>query len=175
MKRIRARGAAAVETAFVLPLLALVVLGIVYFGWLFNNYVVLEQAAAAAAHTLASERGFASPCTDAQTAIQQVGTQVGAGTPLSKALSSSVFCTPDSTTKTSGLVTGAFIVGSNKACSTDSVCASNLGSSTSTPAPGTMATVTLTYTFGVPFTDSYRGANPFLTKSLSVSMSELVQ
>ncbi|WP_084169823.1 TadE/TadG family type IV pilus assembly protein [Paraburkholderia ferrariae] len=169
VRRFRARGAAAVEMAFVLPLLVLVVLGIVYFGWLFNNYVVMVQSAAAGAHTLATERGFSTPCSDAQTAIQQVGTQAGTGTPLSGALSTSVLCG-----KASGLIAAIFTVGGTT-CTSDSACVTALGSSTVTPAAGTMATVTLTYRFGAPFTDTSYGNSSFLARTLTVSMSELVQ
>jgi Flp pilus assembly protein TadG len=64
------RGAALVETVFVLPVLLLVVTGITAFGLALNNYQVLTNAVNTGAQALAVSRGqTADPCKTATTAI----------------------------------------------------------------------------------------------------------
>jgi Flp pilus assembly protein TadG len=70
----REEGAALYEFALVLPLLVMMLVGIIKFGILFYDYVVLADAVAAGARTLATNRsvGTATPnaCQLAQTAVQ---------------------------------------------------------------------------------------------------------
>ncbi len=69
----REGGQALVEFALVLPLLLVLVLGIIKFGILFNNYITLTNAVVNGARTLATNRGAGTgpptACTLASTAI----------------------------------------------------------------------------------------------------------
>src|SRR6476660_3038918 len=58
------QGQALVEFAMVIPLLALIVLGVVKFGALYTNYTQLIDAARSSARQFAIERGQADPCGD---------------------------------------------------------------------------------------------------------------
>lgn len=150
VKRTRQRGAAAVELALVLPLLLALIFGIVQFGWLINNYLVLTNAASLGAHQLAAERGYASPYSDATAAIHS---QTGA---------------------LNGTLTISMSVGGTS-CTSDSACASALGSSTSAPAAGTQAKVQLGYTFAPLFGGTLDNLKGIMPRSLSATMSEVVQ
>ena len=150
MKRTRQRGAAAVELAFVLPLLLALIFGIVQFGWLINNYLVLTNAASLGAHQLAAERGYSTPYSDASAAIHS---QTGA---------------------LNGTLTISMSVG-GASCTSDSACASALGSSTQAPAAGTQAQVQLGYTFAPLFGGSLYNLKSIMPASLSATMSEVVQ
>ncbi len=57
-------GQALLEFAMVLPLLALIVLGVVKFGALYTNYTQLIDTARSSARQFAIERGQADPCGD---------------------------------------------------------------------------------------------------------------
>jgi Flp pilus assembly protein TadG len=59
--RKREDGQALVEFAFVVPVLLLIVLGIVQFGILFNNYITLTDAVRAGARQAAVSRTLANP------------------------------------------------------------------------------------------------------------------
>ncbi|WP_205999296.1 TadE/TadG family type IV pilus assembly protein [Paraburkholderia sp. Ac-20342] len=150
IKRKTQRGAAAVELALVLPLLLALIFGSVQFGWFVNNYLMLTNAAALGAHQLASERGYAAPYTDTANAIN---TQTG-------------------TLK--GTLTISMSVGGTS-CTSDSTCASALGSGTQAPAAGTQAIVQLGYTFAPLFGGALFGLKSIMPSSLSASMSEVVQ
>jgi Flp pilus assembly protein TadG len=67
------KGQAIIEFAIMMPLLLILVIGIIQFGIVFNNYITLTNAVAIGARTLAINRGlYAGPptaCTAAQTAI----------------------------------------------------------------------------------------------------------
>jgi Flp pilus assembly protein TadG len=54
-------GVAAVETAVVLPVLLIVLLGIMDMGLLFNNYISLTNAVRVTSRILASSRGSSTP------------------------------------------------------------------------------------------------------------------
>jgi Flp pilus assembly protein TadG len=54
-------GQALVEFAFVVPVLLLIILGIVQFGILFNNYITLTDAVRAGARQAAVSRTLANP------------------------------------------------------------------------------------------------------------------
>jgi len=62
-------GQAVVEMALVLPILMLVILGIMKFGILYNNYLQLTDAVRSGARQYAVERSQATPCIDSAQAI----------------------------------------------------------------------------------------------------------
>ncbi|CAE6713084.1 TadE/TadG family type IV pilus assembly protein [Paraburkholderia domus] len=150
MKRKNQRGATAVEFALVLPILLALLFGTVQFGWLMNNYLALTNAASLGAHLLASERGYATPYSDTQRAIL-------ASTPA----------------LTSALTISMSVGGTS--CTSDSTCASALGTSTQAPAAGTVASVSLGYTFLPLFTGALYSLKSIMPSSLTATMSELVQ
>lgn len=150
MKRKNQRGGAAVEFALVLPILLACLFGTVQFGWLMNNYVMLTNAASLGAHQLASERGYATPYTDTQQAILA------------------------STAALKSALTITMSVGGTT-CTSDSTCASALGTSTQAPTAGTEASVSLGYSFAPLFTGALYGLKSIMPSSLSAQMSELVQ
>ena len=63
-------GITAVEFAMVLPMLALLLLGIIKLGVAFNNYIQLTNAASAGARQLTISRGSSTPYTGTINAIQ---------------------------------------------------------------------------------------------------------
>jgi Flp pilus assembly protein TadG len=149
--RKRQRGATAVEFAIVSPLLFLMLFGVIQFGWLFNNYIILTNAASVGAHVLATERGYSTPYSDAKSAILST--------------TSSLIGSPTITMTVGGT-----------ACSTDSACASALGTSTQPPADGTQATVSLSYAFSALAGGGlYYGLSYVLPSSLGATMSNYVQ
>ncbi|MFM0209118.1 TadE/TadG family type IV pilus assembly protein [Paraburkholderia sediminicola] len=150
MKRKNQRGATAVEFALVLPILLALLFGTVQFGWLMNNYLALTNAASLGAHLLASERGYATPYTDTQRAIL-------ASTPA----------------LTSALTISMSVGGTS--CTSDSTCASALGTSTQAPTAGTEASVSLGYPFSPLFTGALYSLKSIMPSSLTATMSELVQ
>ncbi|NML32518.1 TadE/TadG family type IV pilus assembly protein [Paraburkholderia antibiotica] len=150
MKRKSQRGAATVELALVLPLLLALIFGIVQFGWLINNYLVLTNAASLGAHQLAAERGYAAPYSDTTAAIRS---QTGA---------------------LNGTLTISVSVGGTS-CTSDSTCAAALGTTTQAPSAGTQAKVQLGYTFVPVFGGSLDNLKSIMPTSLSATMSELVQ
>lgn len=150
MKRKNQRGGAAVEFALVLPILLALLFGTVQFGWLVNNYVTLTNAASLGARLLASERGYATPYTDTQQAIL------------------------NSTASLKSALTITMSVGGST-CSSDSACASALGTSTVAPAAGTEATISLGYSFSPIFSGTLFNLKSIMPTSLSANMSEIVQ
>jgi len=150
MKLKNQRGATAVEFALVLPILLALLFGTVQFGWLMNNYLALTNAASLAAHLLASERGYATPYSDTQAAIL-------AATPSLK-----------------NAITISMSVGGTS-CTSDSTCATALGTSTQAPAAGTEASVSLGYSFTPLFSGTLYNLKSIMPTSLSATMSELVQ
>jgi Flp pilus assembly protein TadG len=150
MKRKNQRGAAAVEFALVLPVLLALLFGTVQFGWLMNNYLALTNAASLGAHQLAAERGYTTPYTDTQQAI------LAATSALKSAL------------------TITMSVGGTT-CTSDSTCATALGTSTTAPAAGTEAKVSLGYSFTPLFNGALYSLKSIMPTSLSANMSELVQ
>ncbi|MGF6726260.1 Flp pilus assembly protein TadG [Paraburkholderia sp. GAS41] len=150
MKRERQSGAALVEFALVLPVLFLVLFGAVQFGWLINNYLMLTNAASVGTHLLASERGYSSPYSDTQAAV------LAATSTLKNTLAITV--------KVGGTT-----------CTSDSACATALGTQTQPPATGTQASVSLSYTFTPPYKGALYSLKSMMPSSLSATMSELVQ
>ncbi len=69
----RENGQALVEFSLVLPILLVVMLGLMKFGLLFENYLTLTDAVRAGARQLAIGRGGSDPCAAAVTATQNAG------------------------------------------------------------------------------------------------------
>lgn len=91
-----------VEFALVLPVLLLVLLAILKFGLLFENYLTLTDAVRSGARTLAIGRGTANACTPA---VAQVKASAGSLNQASLSVSAAnvTFTSPDSCTSlTSG-------------------------------------------------------------------------
>lgn len=70
------KGQAAVEFALVLPVLMAIVLGIVQFGILFNNYITLTDAVRAGARKAAVSRPLNDSGASAKTAVQNAATNL---------------------------------------------------------------------------------------------------
>ena len=101
-RRNRESGQAMVEFALVLPVLLLILLAILKFGLLFENYLTLTDAVRSGARTLAIGRGTANACTPA---VAQVKASAGSLNQSSLTVSTSTitFTSPDSCTSlTSG-------------------------------------------------------------------------
>jgi Flp pilus assembly protein TadG len=62
-------GVAAVEFAFLAPILLVLITGVCQFTMVLGNYMTLEHAVGAGARILAISRGDSTPVTDAQTQI----------------------------------------------------------------------------------------------------------
>ena len=62
-------GQALVEFALVIPVLMLILLGILKFGILYNNYLQLTDAVRSGARQMSIERGQGDPCGDAAGAL----------------------------------------------------------------------------------------------------------
>jgi Flp pilus assembly protein TadG len=150
MKRERQSGAAVVEFALVLPVLFLVLFGAVQFGWLMNNYLLLTDAASVGAHLLAAERGYTTPYSDTEAAVLAA----------------------TSTMKNTLTIT---IQVGGTTCTSDSTCASALGTQTQPPTTGTQASVSLSYAFTPPYQGGLYSLKSMMPSSLSATMSELVQ
>jgi Flp pilus assembly protein TadG len=115
-------GATTVEFAIVLPLFLMIVFGVMQFGLLLNNYVMLNNAAVLGARVLAKERGYPTPYTDTQNQI----------------LASMQTMSQTATIK---MYVGGTL------CSSDSACIALLGNSSTQPPPNTQAKVSLSYNF----------------------------
>jgi len=152
----RQRGVAAVEFALGLPALLFMIFAIVQAGWWMSNYVVLTNAASAGARLLAAERGFSAPYTDTYTAVQSA--------------TSSLSGTPTVIVSVIGAATTT--CAGNMA---DATCATALGSLSQPPAAGTLAKVSLTYSFVPPFGGSLFGLSSIMPSTLSANASVAVQ
>ncbi|HEX3664439.1 MAG TPA: TadE/TadG family type IV pilus assembly protein [Rhizomicrobium sp.] len=62
-------GVAAIEFAFLAPVLLLMIAGVCQFTMVLGNYMTLEHAVGAGARTLAISRGDSTPVTDTQTQV----------------------------------------------------------------------------------------------------------
>jgi Flp pilus assembly protein TadG len=69
-------GSALVEFAFVLPVLLLLMLGLVQFGMMFYNYILVTNAAATGAREFSISRLDSSPYTDTESAINSATTNL---------------------------------------------------------------------------------------------------
>ena len=63
----RQDGQAVVEMALILPVLLLLIVGILKFGLLYNNYITLTDSVRVGARSLSLGRGLLDPCTPALT------------------------------------------------------------------------------------------------------------
>ncbi len=153
----RQRGLATVEFALGLPVLLFMMFGIVQVGTWMSNYVVLTRAASAAARLLASERGFSAPYTDTASVVSAVtGDLPGTPTVTMEVISSSGAATCAGT-------------------SANTTCATALGTISQPPPAGTMAYVSLSYTFVPPFGGALDGLASIMPATLSASASVVVQ
>ena len=109
-------GTAAIEFAFLAPVLFLLLIGMFQFGILINNYIQLTEAVRVGGRTLSISRGAATPFTSARDAIY-------ASAP--------------------GLAQGNFTITmtvNGTSCAADAACKTTMAS-----AQGTQATVTASY------------------------------
>jgi hypothetical protein len=60
-------------------------------------------------------------------------------------------------------------------CTSDSACASALGTQTQPPATGTQASVSLSYAFSAPYKGALYSLKSMMPSSLSATMTEIVQ
>lgn len=145
------KGIAAVEFAILAPVLLLIALGLVQFGWLLSNYVMVANAASAGARYFASQRGTTSPYSGTQTQVQ---------------------------TSAAGLSTGnlsitATVNGGN--CTSDTACAADLTSAASGAAVATAA-VSVTYSnFSPLFKGALSGLYSIMPSALNATAVERVQ
>jgi Flp pilus assembly protein TadG len=147
----RESGAVTVEFSLVIPVLLLMLFGIAGFGMFFNNYILLTNAASVGARILASERGYSTPYSDTQAAIQQATTTMHSAPTI---------------TMTVG----------GTACTSDTSCATALGTATQPPPSGTQATVSLTYALPVLAPGSLpRSIASMLPSNVVATMSNYVQ
>lgn len=70
------RGQAMVETAIVLPLLLIVLLGLIQFGLLFRDYLALVDAVRAGARTAAVSRDSADPAGATRAKVRAAGSDL---------------------------------------------------------------------------------------------------
>jgi Flp pilus assembly protein TadG len=157
MKRERQRGVATVELALGLPVLLLMIFGIVQVAWWMSNYVVLTNAASTGARLLASERGFATPYSDTVSAISSATAALPGGASMAIAVVNS-----SGTTTCSG-------------SSPDTTCAGALGTQSQPPAAGTMASVSLTYSFKPLVGATLFNISALMPSRLSANASVVVQ
>jgi Flp pilus assembly protein TadG len=111
-------GSALVEFTIVFPVLILVLLGLAQFGLIFYNYILVTNAAATGARTLALSRTDANAYNDTVTAINSASTNL------------------------SGLTITMSVAGT--ACSSNSACQGYLVSASGT-VPPEPASVTVSY------------------------------
>jgi Flp pilus assembly protein TadG len=140
------KGVAALETAAVMPVLLLILLGIVYTGILFNNFIELNNAVRVATRVVASSRPTTS----------------GSGTPYSTALSTFEAAAPNLSLGTSNFTVSV----NGTTCSADAACSTALYS-----AQGESAGVTGTY----PCKLAFMGYTFIPSCSITTTTAEEVQ
>lgn len=150
MSRRDQRGIVAVEFAFILPLLLAILFAVFQFSWFICNYLMLADAASVGAHVLASERGFTTPYTDTRNAV------LGVMKPLPG--------TPTIVASIGGV-----------ACSSDSACQAALGTMTVGPSAGTVANVSVTYSFNPIVDVALWNLTRMMPSQIKASMAETVQ
>ena len=111
-------GAALVEMALVLPVLAYMIFAIIQYGWLMMSMNMLTAAASSGAQVLASERGYNTPFTDTVS-------QIHAAAPA---------------LNVADITVTAYVDGLS--CNSDASCAAAISA-----AQGKAATVTLSYKY----------------------------
>jgi len=142
------KGVAAIEFAFLAPVLILVLLGTVQFGLVLSSYVQVTNAAGVGAMTFSISRSGSTPYSDTVSAIKSAAPSL---TPANMTI----------TLKVNGT-----------ACSTDSACATALTSAAPSGGALTPASVTLSYPCGSMLTGYSFWSS---TCQLSSTMTEGVQ
>jgi Flp pilus assembly protein TadG len=137
-----------VEFAMILPLLLILVTGIIQFGFAFNKYITLTDAARSGARTLAIGRGLSNPCDPTVLQMTKFASSIGL---------------------TSAQVTPSFSSGSDY-CGTGSYVYNTSGNTNGNEVQGDQATVTAAQ----PFTLSVFGV-AISTFNLSASASDGIE
>ena len=149
----RQQGAAAVEFALVVPFLLLLLLGVMQFGWLMNNYLMLNQATSSGSRLFAAQRGYDNPCTTAYTAVKSAaGGLIAANLTMSCSVNGSSACSTCS----------------GNACSTDLTCKTQLTNNAGNP-----ASITVGYAFNQLFSTTLAALK--MPTSLSANATDRVQ
>jgi Flp pilus assembly protein TadG len=151
MKLKRQKGVAAVEFGIVMPFLLLIALGMIQFGWLLINYVMVSDAASSGAIYFASQRGATNPYSATQTQVFSSSTRLTAA-------NLSIATSVNGTT-----------------CATDAACATALSNAMPSASSVSTATVTITYTFTPLIGGSLFGLAAMMPSSLVNSVAERVQ
>jgi Flp pilus assembly protein TadG len=118
-----------VEFAMILPLLLILVTGIIQFGFAFNKYITLTDAARSGARTLAIGRGLSNPCDPTVLQMTKFASSIGL---------TSAQVTPSFSSPSDSCGTGAYVYNTS-------------GNTGANLVQGDTATVTATqpYTFSV--------------------------
>lgn len=145
------KGVAAIEAAIVLPVFFLLTLGMIQFGSVFNNQIVLANAAAAGGLQAAISRGDPTPLTDITNAVNL------AATGLNSANLTIYVCVPTT--------------GANPSCSSTSTATQAAFSSSQ----GQQVTVTLQYQCSPLFSLQWASVNLSGLCPLSASVTAMVQ
>jgi Flp pilus assembly protein TadG len=87
--------ASAVEFALIFPVLAMLLLGIIYFGIAMNNYIELTNAASTGSRQLVVGRGATTPYSSTITAIQNGAPNLDSSSITSTLTVGGVSCTSD--------------------------------------------------------------------------------
>ena len=156
-------GAAMVEFAIVLPLLAVVLFGIVQFGLFFYDFILVENAAVLGERTLVTNRPQPSATTSCPTGYTPYTNTVNAVT------------TATATLYESNVTTTVAVGGST--CSSDSACSTALCtaySQTGAYATAQTASVTVTYPCLTLLQDAWIGYNFCPGGTLSSTFNEKV-
>jgi Flp pilus assembly protein TadG len=149
MNRDTQKGATTVEFAVVGILLFMLLLFLMQLAQYWNNREMMSLAAVEGSRLFSAQRGYATPWTATRNRVRsRLDGVVASAAVLNSALTITMdvavpctgacSCTGGATERNGSCVT---------TCANDSSCQAALGTSDSTPAPGTAATVTLTYTF----------------------------
>jgi len=141
--------------ALVLPILMLIVIGILKFGVLYNNYLQLTDAVRSGARQLAIERGQGDPCGDAGT---QIGTSAAA---LNQTITATMNMSGDTTDNYQDVIAAAG--GGTKTYTPSGTCP--------TLVSGSAATVKATY----PCDLQIFGINFFSSCTLNASATERIE
>jgi Flp pilus assembly protein TadG len=156
-------GVAAVEFAFVAPILLLLTVGMAEFGIALNNYIEVTEGVRVGARQLALSRGSSCPYTDTVNAVTTAASNLAAPT-VSTCPGSAASCTTTTQLCITMSVNGT-------ACTSDSSCSSDLTSGGSSGASGDPATVMATY----PCSLVIMGHNFLSNCQLSSTTTEMIE
>ena len=93
-------GTAAIEFAFVLPILLLAALGTFQFGLTINNYLMVTDAARAGGRVLALSRGSSTPYSDTVSQVRSSASDLTASSLTIVTSINGTACTSDTTCQT---------------------------------------------------------------------------